>query len=572
LAARPPHHGTLAELRTAAEGIAGGDYSRRAPEHGHAEIVEVARTFNKMASETEGHVVALKESEQRFRTLITATAQIVWWADADGNVHQAVPSWQSYTGRSFEETKGAGWIGSIHPDDAANAVRVWTEAIEEKSLHETEYRIRRYDGEYRWFLVRAVPILDRDGRVREWVTTCTDITKRREAEEKLKTKELELQRSQRLDAVGRLAGGIAHDFNNLLAAILGPAELATGMLEEGHPVREDLRDIRNAALRASELTRKLLQFGSQQVMTPVVLDVNEAIETAGRLLQRIIGESIQLELAPRAEHATVRTDRTQFEQIIVNLAVNARDAMPEGGRLTIETQNVDVEPGMSDEFHGMPPGRYVLLAVSDTGTGMDEETQKQIFEPFFSTKSHEKGTGLGLSTVYGIVRQSGGHIWAYSEPGHGSVFKILLPYTGEKATDVGPANQDERTPRGNETILLAEDEDGIRRVGVRLLTELGYTVIAARNGEEAVQLAAAQEKIDLLLSDVVMPEMNGIELWERLRLDRPALPALFLSGWATDAVVRHGILDGQVPFLQKPFSSHQLGLKIREILDAANRG
>jgi signal transduction histidine kinase/ActR/RegA family two-component response regulator len=444
--------------------------------------------------------------------------------------------------------------------------------VKEKSLHETEYRIRRHDGEYRWFIVRAVPILDREGRVREWVATCTDISKRREAEDKLRTKELELQRSQRLDAVGRLAGGIAHDFNNMLAAIMGPAELAAGLLEEGHPVRDDLRDIRNAALRASELTRKLLQFGSQQVMTSVVLDVNEAVESAGRMLERIIGESIQLELSPRASHSTVRTDRTQFEQIIVNLAINARDAMPKGGRLTIETQTVDVEPGMSEEFHGMAPGRYVLLAVSDTGTGMDEDTQKQIFEPFFTTKSHEKGTGLGLSTVYGIVRQSGGHIWVYSELGYGSVFKILLPYVQERATDVGPAVHDQVTPRGKETILLAEDEDGIRRVGVRLLTELGYSVIPASNGREAVELAAKHNgSIDMLLSDVVMPEMNGIELWERLRMERPALPALFLSGWASDAVVRHGILDGQVPFLQKPFSSHQLGTKIREILDARNR-
>jgi CheY-like chemotaxis protein len=269
----------------------------------------------------------------------------------------------------------------------------------------------------------------------------------------------------------------------------------------------------------------------------------------------------------------VRTDRTQFEQIVVNLAVNARDAMPQGGRLTIETQTVDIEPGTSEEFHGMRPGRYVLLAVSDTGTGMDEEMQKQIFEPFFTTKGQEKGTGLGLSTVYGIVRQSGGHIWVYSEVGFGSVFKIMLPHVQEKATDVGPANQEQVTPRGSETLLLAEDEDAIRRVGVRLLTELGYTVIQASNGPEAVELAAKHDgTIDMLLSDVVMPEMNGIELWERLRLDRPALPALFLSGWASDAVVRHGILDGQVPFLQKPFSSHQLGMKIREILDARSRG
>jgi len=563
--------GPLGQLRAAAEALGSGEYAVRAPETGHTEIVDVARTFNKMASDTEGHMLALKESEQRFRSLITATAQIVWWTGPEGNVHQPIPSWQAYTGRTFEETRGAGWIGSIHSDDAANAVRVWTEALKERSLYETEYRIRRYDGEYRWFTVRAVPILEQDGRVREWVGTCTDLTKRRDAEEKLKHKELELQRSQRLDAVGRLAGGIAHDFNNMLAAILGPAELATGQLEPGHPVLDDLRDIRNAALRASALTRKLLAFGRQQVMTPVVLDVNEAVETAARLLERVIGESVKLELAPHAKHSTVRIDRTQFEQIIVNLAVNARDAMPEGGRLTIETETIEVDATMSEEHGGIEPGRYVLLAVSDTGSGMDPETQKQVFEPFFTTKGHDKGTGLGLSTVYGIVRQSGGHVWVYSEPGQGAVFKIVLPYVAEEATDIGPAQPERATPRGTETVLFAEDEEGLRRVGVRILTELGYTVIPARDGADALQQAAIHDgAIDILLSDVVMPEMNGLELWDRLRMDRPALPALFLSGWASDAVVRHGILDGKVPFLQKPFSSQQLGLKLREILDASS--
>jgi PAS domain S-box-containing protein len=564
--------GPLGQLRVAAEALGLGEYAVRAPETGHAEIVGVARSFNRMASETEGHMLALKESEQRFRSLITATAQIVWWTDPEGNILQPIPSWQAYTGRTFEETRGAGWIGSIHSDDAANAVRVWTEALKERSLYETEYRIRRYDGEYCWFTVRAVPILEQDGRVREWVGTCTDLTKRREAEEKLKHKELELQRSQRLDAVGRLAGGIAHDFNNLLAAILGPAELATGQLEPGHPVRDDLRDIRNAALRASELTRKLLAFGRQQVMTPVVLDVNEAVETAGRMLERVIGELVKLELAPRATQSTVRIDRTQFEQIVVNLAVNARDAMPEGGRLTIETETIDVDAAMSEEHGGVTPGRYVLLAVSDTGSGMDADTQKQVFEPFFTTKGHDKGTGLGLSTVYGIVRQSAGHVWVYSEPGQGAVFKILLPHVHERATDVGQAQPERVTPRGTETLLFAEDEEGLRRVGIRILSELGYTVIPARDGADALQQAAIHDgAIDMLLSDVVMPEMNGLELWERLRMDRPALPALFLSGWASDAVVRHGILDGKVPFLQKPFSSQQLGFKIREILDAPSR-
>jgi PAS domain S-box-containing protein len=561
----------LAQLREAAEGLAAEEYDRRAPERGHPEIVSVARTFNKMAAETEGHVRALQQSEQRFRSLVTASAQIVWWTDAEGNMTEPLPSWQAYTGATFEEIRGAGWTGALHPDDAANALRVWKEAVQNQSFYETEYRIRRHDGQYRWFVARGVPILDRDGTTREWVGTCTDITKRRDTEETLRKKEMELQSAQRLDAVGRLAGGIAHDFNNLLTAILGPAELATAQLPEGHPVRDDLHDIRVAARRASDLTRKLLAFGRQQVMAPVVLDVNEAVRSASQLLSRVIGELVRLEVTLNAAAATVKVDRTHFEQIIVNLAVNARDAMPEGGRLTIETHDAEIDASMADKHHDLTPGRYVLVAVSDTGTGIDAETQKQIFEPFFTTKGQEKGTGLGLSTVYGIIRQSRGHIYVYSEVGQGTTFKIYLPYVDAAASDEAPLpTRDADLPRGSETILLTEDEASIRALGSRMLTQLGYTVLPAANGTEATQLAASHGgDIHLLLSDVVMPGMNGIELWERLRLERPALPALFVSGWASEAVVNHGILDGQVPFLQKPFSVHQLAAKVRDVLDAA---
>jgi signal transduction histidine kinase/ActR/RegA family two-component response regulator len=435
---------------------------------------------------------------------------------------------------------------------------------------ETEYRIRRVDGVSRWFSVRAVPIPDASDGILEWVITCSDVTGRKEAEEKLRTKELELQRSQRLDAVGRLAGGIAHDFNNLLAAILGPAELASLALPEGHPVRDDLRDIRSAAHRAADLTRKLLAFGRQQVMMPVVLDVNEAVQSAGTLLKRIIGEGVRLHVSTHATHPNIKVDRTQLEQIIVNLAVNARDAMPEGGDLTIETSNMDVDSELVDAHQGLKRGRYVLIAVSDTGVGMGAETQKRMFEPFFTTKGMDKGTGLGLSTVYGIVKQSEGEIWVYSEPGHGTSFKILFPLTLDAVTAVGPTVADEPPPGGTETILLAEDEEVVRRLGVRILSGMGYQVLAASGADEALRLSGAHAgAIHLLVSDLVMADMNGVELWQALGVSRPGLPALFVSGWASDAVVKHGMLDGQVPFLQKPYSARQLGLKIREVLAGA---
>ncbi|HET9949133.1 MAG TPA: ATP-binding protein, partial [Longimicrobiales bacterium] len=564
----------LKRLRSAAEALGREDYTQRVPETGHAELVEVARSFNKMAAATEQQVAAVRASEQRLRTLVTATAQIVWWTDPDGMVAEPMPSWQSFTGQTFEETRGTGWANALHHDDAGNTLAVWREAVRSRSLFEAEFRLRRHDGEYRWFVMRAVPVLVNGGRIREWVATCTDVTQRRDAEERLKGKELELQRAQRLDAVGRLAGGIAHDFNNLLAAILVPAELAMAELPEGHRVREDLRDIQKAAHRAADLTRKLLAFGRQQVLNPVVLNANEVIESGSRILERVIGEAVRLELALNARYPTIKVDRTQLEQVVVNLAVNARDAMPDGGRLTIETADVHVERDPVQEQRGMKPGRYVLIAVTDTGVGMDAETQKRIFEPFFTTKEQEKGTGLGLSTVYGIVGQSGGHVHVYSEPGRGTTFKIFFPWVDADVTERAAAPVPaQATPGGTETILVADDEEAIRRVAERILAGLGYTVLTAENGMRALDVAAAHAgRIDLLVSDVVMPEMNGIELWERLRVERPGTPALFLSGWASDAVVRHGILDGQVPFLPKPFSTQQLGAKVREVLDAAGGG
>jgi len=558
----------LGDLRQAAEAMGAGVYGRRVTVSGHPEIELVAEAFNGMAVETDRHINALRESEERFRSLVTATSQIVWWTDAQGNVVDALPSWQAFTGQSFQDAKGAGWTGAVHPDDAAAALQVWRHAVEHRSLFETEYRIRRHDGEYRWFVARGVPVLNADGSIREWVSTCTDITGRREAEDKLRRKEAELRQAQRLDAVGRLAGGIAHDFNNLLTAIVAPAELAASQLPPDHPVSEDLNDIRGAALRAGELTRQLLAFGRQQVMSPEVLDVNEVVRATGRLLQRVIGESISMKLALSPDAMKVKVDRTQLEQVIVNLAVNARDAMPEGGNLTIETCKVELTEAFSDRHAGVRPGRYVLLMVTDTGTGMNEDIKSHLFEPFFTTKDHGKGTGLGLSTAYGIVRQSGGHIWVYSEVGEGSVFKVYFPEAVEGLAEQRPPVKAAAVPTGSETILLAEDEPALLALGARILGRLGYTVLPAANGDAALTLARDHRgMIDLLVSDVVMPGMNGIELWERVRMDSPALPALFLSGWASDAVVRHGILEGQVPFLQKPFTTDQLGWKVREVLD-----
>jgi len=557
----------LRSLRHAALAIREGESQVRAVPSGHAELRDVATVFNQMADATGEHLRTIAASEQRFRSLVTASAQIVFWTDASGHVREPLPSWQAFTGQGFEEMRGSGWTRAVHPDDVALAVEAWQEALEHRSFFETEYRVRRHDGEYRRFLARGVPVLAADGTVLEWVGTFTDITRQREVEETLQRKEVELRQAQRLDAIGRLAGGVAHDFNNLLTAIMVPAELSRDRLPEGDPVRLDLEEIRDAAHRATELTRQLLVFGRKQVMDPEVLELDEVVSAAGRMLKRVIPESVQLELSLEGGSGLVRVDRSQLEQVIINLAVNARDAMPEGGRLTIETERVVLTPEFCERHPGVTPGRYVLLAMTDTGTGMDEAVRSQIFEPFFTTKGHGKGTGLGLSTVYGIVRQSDGHIWVYSEPGRGTAFKVYFPEAVGEGQAADSDSAPTPPPTGHGTILFAEDDAALRRLGVRILTGLGYTVLPAEHGDAALAAAAAHAgPIDLLVSDVVMPGMSGIELWEQLRRVRGDVPALFLSGWASDAVVRHRILEGEVPFLQKPFSVEQLGRKVAEVL------
>jgi PAS domain S-box-containing protein len=557
----------LQSLRDAADGIRTGRRNLRAAVAEQPELAVVAQAFNAMADENDRHLKALAANEQRFRSLVTATAQIVFWTDPEGKITEPLPSYQAFTGVDVEQLLREGCLTALHPDDVANTNIAWSEAVKHRSLFETEYRLRRHDGVYRWFVVRAVPILASEGVIREWVGTCTDTTRQREAEENLHRKEEELKQSQRLDAIGRLAGGVAHDFNNLLTAIVVPAELAARRLPPDHPVLEDLDEIRVAGLRAAELTKQLLAFGRQQVLSPVVVSLGDVIDSSSRLLKRVIPESVRMDFVNTAAAGRVKVDRTQLEQVIINLAVNARDAMPDGGQLTIESESINLDEEFCSRHEGITPGRYVMLAVTDTGIGMDEQTRGQIFEPFFTTKSASKGTGLGLSTVYGIVRQSGGHIWVYSEPGRGTTVKAYFPEATGDATPVHDPVQKIDTPTGTSTILMAEDEPALRKLGNRVLRSLGYEVLLAADGDEALALATSHPgKIDLLLSDVVMPGMNGVELWERLRQIRPGIPVLFLSGWASDAVVRHRILEGDAPFLQKPFTADQLGRKVDEVI------
>jgi PAS domain S-box-containing protein len=389
-----------------------------------------------------------------------------------------------------------------------------------------------------------------------------DVSERRQLE-------LQLRQSQKMQAIGQLAGGVAHDFNNLLTVVKGHIELILNTMPVTDPLFPRLDQVQKAANRASSLTRQLLAFSRLQVLQPQVLDLNGIVSGMIQMLSRIIGEHIELVFRPGGILGRVKADAGQLEQVLLNLVVNARDAMPNGGQLTIETENIELDDSYAQLHSIVKPGPYVMLAVSDTGCGMDPATQARIFEPFFTTKEPGKGTGLGLATVYGVVKQSDGYIWVYSEAGQGTTFKIYLPLAADV---VEPPKTQSAAPapiRGSETILLVEDEESVRMLVADFLKTTGHTVLEATEGEEAIRLAAAHNnKIDLLISDVVMPKMSGRELWNDLRKRLPTLKVLFISGYTDDSVVRHGVIDGDVAFLQKPFTMRALAGKIREVLDA----
>ena len=377
-----------------------------------------------------------------------------------------------------------------------------------------------------------------------------------------------MRQTQKMEAVGRLAGGIAHDFNNLLTAILGSVDFLRRALGPEHPEHAETEEIQKAAVRAADLTRQLLAFSRQQVLAPKVLELDALVTNLEKMLRRLIGEDVELRFAPKAARAAVRADPGQLEQVIVNLVVNARDAMPRGGKLTIETATVDLDATYAWEHGTVEPGRYVMLAVTDTGVGIDRAARARLFEPFFTTKEFGKGTGLGLATVYGIVKQSGGYIWVYSEPGQGATFKVYLPRVEPGGEPLAARPSPARALGGTETILLAEDEAAVRNLARRVLEKHGYKLLLAATGRDGVQLATQHAgPIDLLVTDVVMPEMGGRELAQRLAALQPGLKVLYLSGYTDDMIVRHGVLEAGVAFLQKPFTPDTLLRKIREVLD-----
>jgi PAS domain S-box-containing protein len=749
---------------------------------------------------------ALRQSEARYRSLASATTLLIWITDAKGHVVEDLPTLQDFIGMTPAEIAGTGWLSSVHPDDRAHAVAAWSAAVEQGTLFETEYRMRRHDGQYRDMAVRGVPVRNEDGTVREWVGTCRDITNRKQSREILRlqttalqaaansivithrdgrilwansaftrltgytlpevagesprilrsgqqttdfyrrlwetilagrvwqgevinrrkdgslyTEEMtitpvvgddgsihnfiaikqditdrkraeedlrhsaekyrdlfeyasygvfrstpdgqfldvnpalvemlgyeskadllkvnlgadvylspqpraeilkrpptegrrvaetefrrkdgrvlkvrlsgrevrnhegelqcyeviaedvtqqrnleeQLRQVQKMEAVGQLSGGIAHDFNNLLNVIMGYTQLALEQTPQDDRRHRQLEQVLAASERATALTRQLLAFSRKQVLEPRLITLDSAIDEAEKMLRRLIGEDIRLILRHSKCRDAVRVDPGQMLQVIINLAVNARDAMLGGGTLSIETSVTEFDEFYCRSHSELTPGRYVMLAVSDTGCGMDPHIKSRIFEPFFTTKPKGKGTGLGLSTVYGIVKQSGGHIAVYSELGKGTSFKIYFPSVQSMAASASPVTRVETYRGGSETVLVVEDDTALREFAYEQLTSLGYRVLSAGHGEEALTIAQA-ESIDLLLTDVVMPGMNGRQLAERIALLQPPVQVLYVSGYTENAITHDGVLDPGIAFLGKPYKAADLARRVRELLD-----
>ncbi|HXV44800.1 MAG TPA: ATP-binding protein, partial [Anaerolineae bacterium] len=535
-----------------------------------ANAIENARLYKQARqeiTERKQAEVALRASEERFRQVISSISDWIYTTriNEDGSrVNLYLSSHvETLTGYPYEKFM-ADWnfwpSGVVHPDDRAAAAEQSARLAVGQSS-EMEYRLIRADGEIIW--VRDSARVESEGdKAKIIYGVVSDITQRKQLEE-------QFHQSQKMEAIGRLAGGVAHDFNNLLTVINGYSELLLYRHLDGtSPLRRYIEEIKKAGERAASLTGQLLAFSRKQVLQPQIIDLNTVVADIDKMLRRLIGEDIDLVTAPGAESGSVKADPGQIEQVIMNLVVNARDAMPHGGNLTVGTANVTLDETYTRGIVGLEPGPHVVLMVKDTGSGMDPEILSHIFEPFFTTKEKQKGTGLGLATVYGIVTQSGGYIDVSSKVGAGTTFKVYLPQVDQQV-ELSKPEQSTEAPHGQETILLVEDEDLVRDLTRTVLLEHGYRVLEASGGSQALSISEQyQNPIDLLATDVVMPHMSGRELAERLLLLRPDIKILYMSGYTDDIIVHHGLADPSITFLQKPFTPAELAHKVREVLDS----
>ncbi|HEY3488826.1 MAG TPA: PAS domain-containing protein [Candidatus Deferrimicrobiaceae bacterium] len=538
----------VARLETAREAIA-----RQLTETEHRALADRLRSDE-----------ALRESEERYALAVRGSNDGIWdWNVRTGEMHfsERCLEMMGYAEREVEYNVDA-WSSRIHPDDFDRVTAALADLTGGRNRHiDTEYRLLHKDGSYRWVQGRGTCLFDEAGQPVRIAGSLTDLTARKRLED-------QLLQAQKMEAVGRLAGGVAHDFNNLLTAILGYCELLLGRLDPRNPNRHDIEEINKAGERAASLTGQLLAFSRRQMLQPRVVNLNDVVRDMDKMLQRLIGEDIELETRTQAGIPNILIDPGQLEQVLVNLAVNARDAMPDGGRLIVETSAVGVEDhaGLLESGIGMPLPA-VLLSVSDTGIGMDDETREHIFEPFFTTKEKGKGTGLGLSTTYGIVQQSGGHVLVESSPGNGATFRIYLPsVTGD--VGVGKIEKPaEAMPVRGELLLVVEDEEAVRRLVRESLEQAGYRVLVAADGVEGVELAKQHlGEIRLVLSDIVMPRLGGCEMADRIEEMCPGVGIVLMSGYTEESVAQQGAMGKGRGYLQKPFRPAALVRKIREAM------
>ncbi len=527
----------------------------------------------------------LREAEERFRMMAQNMPSHVWSALPDGNLDWASDRVYEFTGRGTEDVLGARWTEVIHPDDVDRVSMVWQVSLETETTYETEFRLRAANGRYRWFLVRAVPVRDAEGKISRWIGTNTDIEDRKNTEAALanlnatleerveqRNQALErvnatLRQSQKMEAIGNLAGGVAHDFNNLLQAITGSLQLAQRELSQGRLAATRLDQAMGAVERGATLAAQLLAFGRRQPLEPRAVDLGRMLREVGPILHSAVGEGVRIETATARSLWNTLVDITNLENALINLVVNARDAMEGRGRLRIELDNCVLDSETARVLTDVVPGEYVRLSIIDEGCGMPPEVIEKIFEPFFTTKPEGRGTGLGMAMVYGFVKQSGGHVAIESAPGAGTTVRLYLPRSLRTEKPV-PLRHAGPVTGGTETVLLVEDDADVRRVGTEMLRDLGYRVIEAEDADAGLEVIESDQRFDLLLTDVVMPgRLTSRAMASRAQDLRPGLPVLFASGYSRDAIVHDGRLDMGIQLLPKPYRRETLARRLRELLD-----
>jgi len=515
----------------------------------------------------------LRESESKFRAAFEGSHDALTLTTRDGRFvdcnRRALELFGLESKKGFTEKRPAAFSPPFQPDGRASseaAQELIRKVFEGGRIVQTEWIHQRKSGGSFPAEIIFAPL--RIGNEEVLQATIRDIKERKRADEEKAVFQDQLRQSQKMEAIGQLAGGIAHDFNNLLTVVIGNAEMALMDLGRDHRLYTVIEEVKKAGQRASNLTRQLLAFSRKQILQPEILSLNEVVLGMKKMLQRVLRENIELETRLIPDLGLAEADRGQMEQIIVNLAVNARDAMPSGGTLTIETANVDLDEEYARAHLEVTPGSYVMLAVSDSGIGMTKDVQERLFEPFFTTKGRDKGTGLGLATVYGIVKQSKGSIWVYSEPGRGAAFKIYLPRVKKAGPGRKQRESDTKIPRGSETVIVVEDDETVRKTVLMFLKKYGYTVLSAATGKEGLAIFRAhKDPIHLLLTDMVMPGLSGKDLATQAKRLRPDLKVLYMSGYTDQGIANNGIIEKGIHFIQKPFTHQELATKVREVIE-----